>query len=80
MSGSPPEGTTSRDVVKKAAFVAPIVLTFPAGAAFAQAASRRRSITAPHVHVIQTRSSSTPASSSRQYSCSRMKASRGSRA
>src|SRR4030095_4860409 len=35
-----------------------------------------RLMTAPHVHVIQTRSPSTPPSRSRQYSCSRMKASR----
>ena len=35
-----------------------------------------RLISAPHVHVIQTRSSSSPVSSSPQYSCSRMKDSR----
>jgi hypothetical protein len=34
------------------------------------AGSRVRLITAPHVHVIQTRSASTPLSSSPQYSCS----------
>src|SRR5215831_17941306 len=36
-----------------------------------------RLITAPHEHVIQTRSCSIPVSSSPQYSCSRMKASKG---
>jgi hypothetical protein len=35
------EGTTRRDVLKKAVFVAPIVLTFPARAAFAQSGSGR---------------------------------------
>src|SRR6266581_903418 len=40
--------------------------------------SSTRLITAPHVHVIQTRSGSTASSSSPQYSCSRMKASRAS--
>jgi hypothetical protein len=34
--------TTRRDLLKKAAFVAPIVLSLPAGAAFAKHGSGRR--------------------------------------
>ena len=33
------EKTTRREVIKKAAFVAPLILTLPAGASFAQAGS-----------------------------------------
>jgi hypothetical protein len=35
------EGTTRREVFKKAAFVTPIILTFPAIASFARAGSNQ---------------------------------------
>src|SRR5262249_51525298 len=44
-----------------------------------QASSARRLIAAPHVHVIQTRSPSTPPSSSPQYWCLVKKAERSSK-
>jgi len=41
MSKNLPTPTTRRDLLKKAAFVAPIVLSLPAGAAFAKQGSGR---------------------------------------
>ena len=41
MSNDQPTPTTRRDILKKAAFVAPIVLSLPAGAAFAKQGSGR---------------------------------------
>ena len=41
MSIDRPTPTTRRDILKKAAFVAPIVLSLPAGAAFAKQGSGR---------------------------------------
>jgi hypothetical protein len=41
MTNDRPTPTTRRDLLKKAAFVVPIVLSLPAGAAFAKKASGR---------------------------------------
>jgi hypothetical protein len=38
------EGVTRREIVKKAAFVAPVVLTLPAAAAFASSGSGRGNV------------------------------------
>jgi len=42
MSNESTPGTTRRDLLKTVAFVPPVVLTLPAGAAFAQSGSSRQ--------------------------------------